>query len=1078
MRAFSRAGGRFLAASAAISLAATAAGGTAYAQPSDTSTSVPERQAIDTSNFVDGATYIVTLAQDAASSYEGGVSGIPATAPGNGKQLNANSHAVKQYQAHLKKQQKEIAAEVEVEPARNYTLTVNAFAAEMTALQAKKLAADKNVISVEKNQLHKIQQSTTDFLGLGSDADGTGGVWEKVGGPDEAGKGIVVGIIDTGIAPENPSFAGEDLSEEVSADTPYLNGETITFNRADGGTFTGTCQAGVQFTADDCSTKLIGAKYFVQGFGAANIGTPITDGEYGSPRDGHGHGSHTASTAAGNFGVEADLDGIDMGTISGVAPAAKIAAYKACWTGNNPGVTTDDGCATTDLLAAIEAATNDGVDVINYSIGGGAAQSTVSPIDQAFLGAAQAGIFVAASAGNSGPGASTLDNASPWITTVGNSTYNTPQSTVVLGDGTNLTGASLSISDAGLDEAPLILAEEAALEGHPDAQICASGSLDPEAVAGKIVVCDRGEIALIEKATEVANAGGAGMVLVNKPGESSSVFALQYPVPTVHLTAEHRDEVRAYAATEGASASMIRDAVNPMVIPAPQIAESSSRGPVLADGSNILKPDVTAPGTGILAAGANAEGEDPQQVLMSGTSMASPHVAGLAALYLGEQPDASPAEVKSALMTTAYNLVDGSGEPVKDVFTQGAGHVDPNRYLQPGMYFPAGSDDWFGYIQGLGYDLGADVPDVEGSELNQPSIAIGSMAGPRTVSRTVVSTEAGTYTANANMPGFEVTVSPSTLTFDKAGESRTFDVTFKRSNAEMDTFSDGYLTWTSGKGNTVRMPLAASPASMLAPASVSGEGTEGSIDMTVTPGLDGDMAVNTLGLAKGHLFTPEEGHFVNGFLGAPIDGPVRSKEHSGEGTAGQTISYEMDVAEGTRLATFDLDSVDDTADLDLVVAHVNSAGAIDALWQSASASADEKVQINTPAAGTYLVQANVYSAPEKSKRAAFDLTGFAVPAGPTGTPLVSSPSTLDAQQGVETNIELSWEGLEHNAVYMGLVRYGDSSVNTLVTVSAGDAPCQAPGKPHDSEQGKPSHSGEQGQPAHSQLEPCKPGKTS
>ncbi|GAB3522606.1 S8 family peptidase [Arthrobacter monumenti] len=1067
-----------MAATAAISLAATAAGGTAYAQPSDTSPSLPERQAIDTSSFVDGATYIVTLAQDAASSYDGGVNGIPATAPGNGKQLNANSNAVEKYQAHLKKQQKKVATEVEAEPTRNYTLTVNAFAAEMTALQAKKLAADKDVISVEKNQLHKIQQSTTDFLGLGSDAEGSGGVWEEIGGTDEAGKGIVVGVIDTGIAPENPSFAGDDLTDEVSADTPYLNGETITFNRADGGTFTGTCQAGAQFTPDDCSTKLIGAKYFVEGFGAANIGTPVTDGEYGSPRDGHGHGSHTASTAAGNFGVEADLDGIDMGTISGVAPAAKIAAYKACWTGNDPDVTTDDGCATTDLLAAIEAATNDGVDVINYSIGGGAAQSTVSPIDQAFLGAAEAGIFVAASAGNSGPGASTLDNASPWITTVGNSTYDTPQSTVVLGNDANLTGASLSISDAGLDKTPLILAENAALEGNPKAQICASGSLDPEAVSGKIVVCDRGEIALIEKATEVADAGGAGMVLVNKPGETSSVFALQYPVPTVHLTAEHRDELRAYAATEGATASMIREAVNPMVIPAPQIAESSSRGPVLADGSNILKPDVTAPGTGILAAGANAEGEDPQQVLMSGTSMASPHVAGLAALYLGEQPDASPAEVKSALMTTAYNLVDNSGEPVKDVFTQGAGHVDPTRYLQPGLYFPAGSDDWFGYVQGLGYDLGTDVPDIEGSELNQPSIAIGSMAGPRTVTRTVVSTEPGTYTADADMPGFDVTVSPSTLTFDEAGQSKSFDVTFKRSDAEMDTFSDGYLTWTSGNGNTVRMPLAASPASMLAPATVSGEGTEGSIDMAVTPGLDGDIAVNTFGLAKGHLFTPEEGQFVNGFLGAPIDGAVGSKEHSGEGTAGQTISYEMDVAEGARLATFDLDSVDDTADLDLVVVHLDSAGAPDSLWQSASASADEKVQISTPDAGTYLVQANVYSTPENSKRAAFDLTGFAIPSSDTDTPLVSSPSTLDAQQGVETSIELSWEGLDHNAAYMGIVGYGDSKVNTVVTVSTGDAPCRAPGKPHNGEQGKPSHSGEQGPPAHSQLEPCKPGKSS
>lgn len=853
--AFKRNTGRFLAATAAVSLALTGASGAAYAQPTDVPAPPPESQPVDTSDFVDGATYIVTLDEEAVSSYEGGVTGIPGTAPGQGGQLKANSSAVKQYQDHLKEQQKEVAAEVDASPSQNYTVTVNAFTAELTAVQAKKLAADRDVLHVEKNKLHKIQQSTTDFLGLGSDADGSGGVWEETGGPDEAGEGIVVGIIDTGIAPENPSFAGEDLSGEASEETPYLDGETVVYNKADGGTFTGTCQPGDQFSADDCNTKLIGAQYFVEGFGAANIGTPVTDGEYGSPRDGHGHGSHTASTAAGNFGVEANLGDIDMGTISGVAPAAKIAAYKACWTGNEPGVTTDDGCTTVDLVSAIEAATADGVDVINYSIGGGPAQSTVSVIDYAFLGAANAGIFVAASAGNSGPGASTLDNASPWITTVGNSTYDTPQSTVILGNGTELTGASLSISDDGLDSAPLILAEEAALDGAAKADLCGPGKLDPAKVEGKIVVCDRGEFALVDKAAEVADAGGVGMVLVNTPGPnaSSDVFAIQYQIPSVHLTVEHRDAVRDYAAGGEGTASMIREAADPMDIPAPQIAESSSRGPVLADGSNVLKPDVTAPGTGILAAGANAADEDPRQVLMSGTSMASPHVAGLAALYLGEQPEASPAEVKSALMTTAYNLVDSAGDPLKDVFAQGAGHVDPTRYLEPGMYFPAGSDDWFGYIQGLGKDPGTDVPSVEGSELNQPSIAIGSAVGPRTVSRTVVSTESGTYEANVNMPGFDVTVSPSTLDFEEAGQSETFRVTFERSDAPTDTFSDGYLTWSTEGGKTVRMPMAVSPASMVAPGAVAGEGTEGNIDMMVTPGVNGEVPISTLGLAKGKI---------------------------------------------------------------------------------------------------------------------------------------------------------------------------------------------------------------------------------
>ena len=1038
-----------------------------------------QNPSIDISEFVDGATYIVTLAEDAASSYEGGVSGIPGTAPEQGKQLKGKSKAVKKYQEHLKKKQKEVAATVAATPAQNYTLAMNGFTAELTAIQASKLATNKNVIGVEKSQMYKIQKSTTEFLGLGSDSDGAGGVWEKIGGTDEAGKGIVVGIIDTGIAPENPSFAGPDLSAAVSSDTPYLAADgTITFNKADGGIFTGTCEAGVQFTAEDCNTKLIGAQYFAEGFGAANIGTPVADAEYLSPRDGNGHGSHTASTAAGNFGVEASLGELEMGTISGVAPAAKISAYKACWTGNDPGVTTDDGCFTEDLLGAIEAATADGVDVINYSIGGGSATSTVSAIDHAFFGAASAGIFVSASAGNSGPGASTLDNAAPWITTVGNSTFDTPQSSVILGNNTELTGASLSVPDAGLASAPLILADNAA--AGVDAILCAPDSLDPAEVTGKIVVCDRGTYALVDKATEVAESGGVGMVLVNAPDGSTDLAAIGYQIPTVHLLLEDRAEVRAYAATENPTASMVREPTNPRVIPAPQIAFSSSRGPVLADGSNVLKPDVTAPGTGVLAAGANSAEGTPVQISLSGTSMAAPHVAGLAALYLGEQPNASVAEIKSALMTTAYNLVDAGGAAIEDVFTQGAGHVDPTEYLNPGMYFPAGTEDWIGYMEALGYvgEAGdTDVPNVEGSDLNQASIAIGQLTEPRTITRTVVSTEAGTYTPSVEMEGFDVTVTPQVIDFAEAGQEVDFTVSFDRTTAVSDEFSDGYLTWTSGAGKTVRIPMAVAPVSIVAPALVEGEGVEGSVDITVTPGTNGPIQINTLGLAKGKVFAPEEGTFIDGFLGAPIDGPpVRSKDHSGSGATGQTINYEMDVAEGTKLATFDLDAVDDTADLDLVVVQLRADGVPIALWQSATGAADEKIELADPAAGTYLVQANIYSPPAGAETAAFNLTGFAVPAVPTDTPLSPSPATLDTVQGQDATVGVSWEGLEYDSIYMGIVYYGDSRFTTVVNVTTGEAPCRERGNPLEGKGDKADRADKQGKPDHAKVKPCKPEK--
>ncbi|HET7414122.1 MAG TPA: S8 family serine peptidase [Arthrobacter sp.] len=1061
--------------------------GTAAAEPEQSERQSTAGQPVDTSGFVDGATYIVTLAEDPATMYDGGVSGIASTAPDEGEPFKADSDAVKEYQKHLLEHHKETAAKVEAEPTSHYTLTMNGFAAELSAMQAKKLAVQKNVIGVEKSQLHKVQQSSTDFLGMGSDRDGSGGVWQAVGGTGEAGSGIVIGVIDTGIAPENPSFAGEELESEESASTPYLDDGDIIYHKADGGTFTGACQTGAQFMPDDCNTKLISAKYFVEGFGPANVGTPETDGEYGSPRDGNGHGSHVAGVAAGNFGVEVAHGEKDTETISGVAPAAKIAAYKACWTGNEVGTTKDNGCATSDLLAAIEAATADGVDVINYSIGGVPAEDTISAIDRAFLGAVNAGIFVAAAAPNPEAGSSTAASASaaPWITSVGTGTYETPQSTVVLGDGTELTGASTTVSEEGLESAPLILADDAARAESTEAQVCAPGSLDPEQVKGKIVVCDRGgDIELTAKATEVADAGGAGMVLLNTPDGHDDLQAVEYTLPTVHLDASHRKTVRSYAQEEDATASMIPEAIDPMELPAPQLPPSTAAGPasdadpatgedaamggetatgedvatdedgedIQSAGQNVLAgeaitrsiitPDVIAPGTHVLAAGANAQDEDPVQTTMSGTSTAAPHVAGLAAVYLGEHPNAAPAEIKSALMTTAYNAVDGEGKAVTDVLAQGAGHVDPGSYLNPGMYFPAGTDQWAGHLEALGYDAGTDVAAVEHSGLNLPSIAITDITGSTTVERTVVSTGKGTYTPSVKMPGFDVSVSPSTLKFNKAGQKKTFEVTIEPAEAAGAGVSGGYLTWTSKGGETLRMPLAVATASLAAPDRVSGQGISGALKMKVTPraGSDGKTGINTMGLAQGDAFDPDQGRFIGGFLGEPVGGdPVRSLGHSGSGQTGQTISYKTEVPRGTQLAKFDLDAVDDEADLDLVVVELDADGVPVDLWQSASDAADESVTISEPHTTAYLVQVNIHSAEEESKTAEFDLTSFVVQDEATEDALTASPESISTKQGESQRIKLSWKDLDDNSVYIGLVSYGDTLADTLVRVTTGES---------------------------------------
>ncbi len=955
--------------------------------------------------------YIVTLAAASAATYQGGDNGFAPTKPNEGKQLNAQNRSVESYSDYLAAQQEDVAASAGATIDYSYTLALNGFAADLTAAQAMQLALNKNVVALAPDELRHITAvPSTTFLGL----DGPDGVWSKVGGVDKAGEGVVVGMLDTGIAPENPSFAGSPLGTSAG-DDPYLDGSVITFAKGDGTNFTGTCEAGVQFAANDCSTKIVGARYFVDGFSASKIGG-VDVGEYLSPRDGDGHGSHTGSTAGGNADVSASIDGASFGTISGVAPAAKIAAYKVCWSGPDPIGTTDDGCATSDLLAAIDASVSDGVDVISFSIGGSAAQTTVSATDQAFLGAAAAGIFVSAAAGNAGPGASTLDNASPWITTVAASTIPSYEATVTLGDGVKMAGASATVDmtpGAPPLTGDLVLADNVKLAGASSANLCFADTLDPALTAGKIVVCERGVIARVDKSAEVARAGGIGVVLVNVT--PSSIDLDNHVIPTIHLDAQFHDAIMAYAATAGATASFSPDNSTGIEPPTPQVAGFSSRGPVLADGSDILKPDITAPGVAILADGANAEGESGTFQFLSGTSMATPHISGLAALYLGVSPTASPSQIKSAMMTTAYNTVDGSGNAVTDPFLQGAGHVDPTKFFEPGLLYLNGLDDWYAYIQAIGYDVG--VTPIDPSDLNLASIAIGSLTAPETITRTVTATQAGTFSSAVSVPGIDAVVSPSTLTFASAGDTASYTVTFSRTTAALDTFTTGAITWTSGS-TVARSPIAIQPVAIEAPGNVKGEGANGSVDVTVTPGSTADIPLSTTGLSLGILQPDPTG---------------AETEHSGSGGPGDSFDYTVTVPAGAALARFDLDSMDDVADLDLTVFQLDADGNQVAGWQSATASADERVDIVAPEAADYQVHVGIFSA---NPTTAFDLRTFAVEPG--GAPLTLSPDVIAGQQGVPATYTASWSGLEAHSSYLGVISYGDTGAQTFLSVTTGD----------------------------------------
>lgn len=963
--------------------------------------------------------YIVLLDEAPAATYDGGEPGLAPTQPQEGAKLDASAPEVQRYSSFLEERQQDVAADAGVEPDGNLTITLNAFTANLTAAQAAKLAGSEGVKAVVPDEvLHPDAVPSTQFLGL----EGDDGVWNAVGGVEQAGAGVVVGVVDTGIAPENPSFAGEPLGTSPGAE-PYLEGNSVVFAKADGNVFRSERVTGEEWDESAYSTKLVGAKYFSAGAEAAGFDFAP---DYLSPRDADGHGSHTASTAAGNHGIPATVEGVDFGSISGVAPAAKVAMYKACYVGPDPLVTEDDICALSDLMSAINAAAADGVDVINYSIGGGAATTTFATEDAAFFNAAAAGIFVAVSAGNDGPGSSTADHASPWYTTVAASTIPTYEGTVELGDGWLAAGASVSVPFGETVTAPVVYAGDAALPGaSPDeAALCFLGTLDPAVVADKIVVCDRGTNARVEKSQAVAEAQGVGMILVNvTPGSLDNDF---HSVPTVHIQDTYRAELLAYVATPGATATLHSENITGVETPTPVVAGFSSRGPMLADGSDILKPDISAPGVGILAATHNAAGAEPTFGFKSGTSMSSPHIAGLAALYLGERPLATPGEIKSAMMTTAYDTVNEDGSANTDPFAQGAGHVDPTRFFEPGLVYDNGVLEWAQYLQGKDlYDFGVDP--IDGSDLNIASIAIGSLSGPQTVTRTVRATTAGTYTAAVDVPGVDAVVSPASLTL-AAGETGTFTVTFTKTTAAPEQWATGFLTWTGP--TTVRSPIALYPVTADAPATVEGAGITGSTAVEIIPGITGELPLNLSGLAPAVLQTDE-------IYGNAVEVPG----HSGNETSGDEDGYSyylVDVPEGSTLARFDLNSSDDEgSDLDLFVYRVVSPTDLRyyEVFQSASGAADESVSLDDPTAGTYLVEAHLYST---TNPMTWDLTTAVVGAGGEGS-LTATPNPLPVTESTPTSYTLSWTGLAPDARYFGVVRYGESDVRTVLTVDAGPA---------------------------------------
>ncbi len=649
---------------------------------------------------------IVKLDAESLATYRGGIPGLAATSPEvtGAPKLDLNAPSSVAYLGHLA--QVESAFEATAAKALTKAQVTNRFDVVLGGMsmlvpadQVSVLAKLPGVQAVYPDELLQLDtDSSPQFIGAPS-------TWNQMGGQESAGEGVVVGVLDTGIWPEHPSFSDPDPSGKPYAPLASWLGTRCEFGSAVPGD--------APFT---CNNKLVGAARFMATYSAV-IG--LLPDEYLSARDDDGHGTHTSSTSAGNAKVAASIFGVSRGNISGIAPRARVAMYKVCGA---------EGCFGSDSAAAVQQAIRDGVNVINFSISGGS-NPYADVVSLAFLDAFNAGVFVAASAGNSGPTPETTAHREPWVTTVAASTQvrafeNTAMVTADGGASLTLTGASIT---AGVGPAPVFVPTGTTAAVQCDAPLA------PGSVAGMIVVCRRGNTGRAEKGYNVLQGGAVGMILYNQSTAVTDVETDNHWLPATHIQFVDGQALLSFIAAN----TNVRATLTPGVKVSAQgdvMASFSSRG---GPGQNlgISKPDVTAPGVQILA-GASPQHLDPPAGValgpdgelfqaIAGTSMSSPHVAGAGALLKSLYPNWTPAQIKSSLMLTARTkVVKEDGVTPANAFDDGSGRIDLSKAWAAGLTMKATGADYLAHQNDLW-------------NANYPSLYVPAMPGIITVQRTV-----------------------------------------------------------------------------------------------------------------------------------------------------------------------------------------------------------------------------------------------------------------------------------------------------------------------------------------------------
>ncbi|XP_059291408.1 subtilisin-like protease [Lycium ferocissimum] len=664
----------------------------------------------------------------------------------------------------------------------SYRNVMKGFAARLSAEQMKEMEKKPGFISAWPQRILSLHTThTPSFLGLQQNI----GLWRD----SNYGKGVIIGVLDTGISPDHPSFSDKGVPPPPAK-------------------WKGKCES--NFTTK-CNNKLIGSRSFIR--------------DNRSPIDDNGHGTHTASTAAGGFVKGANVYGNANGTAVGVAPLAHLAIYKVC---------DSFGCEDSDILAGMDAAIDDGVDILSLSLGGLTSSFYNDPVALGAYSATERGILVSCAAGNSGPSNSTISNEAPWILTVGASTLDRKiKATVELGNKKEFEGES-AFHPKAQNSTFLPLFDPAQNATDLDSPYCGTGTLSDPAIRGKIVLCMvGGGYTRIEKGQAVKDAGGVGMIIYNDPDDGFTTSADAHVLPALDVTYVNGMKILAYMNSTKKPVSRIT--FQGTIIGdrnAPVVASFSSRGPSTAS-PGILKPDIIGPGVNILAAWSTSveNNTDTKSTfnIISGTSMSCPHLSGVAALLKSIHPTWSPAAIKSAIMTTA-DTVNLANNPILDerllpanIFAIGAGHVNPSRASDPGLIYDTPFEDYLPYLCGLNYtnrQVGnllqhkvncSEVQSISEAQLNYPSFSITLGANSQSYTRTVtnVGVAKSSYSVEIVSPqGVSVTVKPSTLNFSQLNQKLTYQVIFSKttSNSNSDIVQ-GFLKWTSNR-HSVRSPIA------------------------------------------------------------------------------------------------------------------------------------------------------------------------------------------------------------------------------------------------------------------------------